>query len=548
MKRKLVFFVSMMIFLGGIVQAQNEKDGLSKLNQKDYKAAKNIFAGLLKKDPKNAVALYGMGEYYYYSGKMDSAKIFYQNGIDASGSYAYNYVGLGKINYLSNPAESESNFKDAVKKSKKDAGAIVSIARFYYELNPKKIKEAVHYIDMAIAQDPENSPAYIMNGLIELDKGNIGEAALQFDRAIHFDPNQMESYLSASKIMVSARNYQQAVDYINRAIAVNPKYWPAYKNLGELYYDNQKYDNAVKNYEIYFKNVPEDKDVTLYAYSLFFNKQYKEAHEMLDKLLAQNPNDYILYRLLGYISYETKDLTNGKLVMDKFFKLAPPDKILVDDYAYYGKMLSAIGNDSLAIVNYNLALKKDPTQIQMLDEIAKSYTKQKKYDLALQTSTEYLKQKPNVSTVDYFQLGKAYYTTANSLGAKPDSLHLHDAKADSIKQISYYIQADTLFSKVVKFSPNSYLGPFWRGRVNSAIDKETTLGLAKPYYEKALLTLVKDSIKYKKEVTEIYSYLGFYYYVKDDKTASIQYWKKLLELDPENAKALEAIKLLEKKK
>jgi tetratricopeptide (TPR) repeat protein len=92
------------------------------------------------------------------------------------------------------------------------------------------------------------------------------------------------------------------------------------------------------------------------------------------------------------------------------------------------------------------------------------------------------------------------------------------------------------------------LGSFWRARVNSAIDKETTLGLAKPFYEKVLETLVKDPVKYKKELSEIYSYLGFYYFQKEEKSASVDYWKKLLEIDPENLKAQEAIRSLEANK
>jgi tetratricopeptide (TPR) repeat protein len=100
---------------------------------------------------------------------------------------------------------------------------------------------------------------------------------------------------------------------------------------------------------------------------------------------------------------------------------------------------------------------------------------------------------------------------------------------------------------VVKYSPNSYIGTFWKGRVNSAIDKETTLGLAKPFYEKALETLIKDPVKYKKELSEIYAYLGFYYYVKEDTATSLENWRKLLEVDPESQVAQGAIKSLEKK-
>lgn len=517
--------------------AQTESEGFMKLNLKEFREAKQIFQSLIKANPQNAVALFGMGEYYYLTGKADSAKIFYSKGIDANSSYACNYAGMGKLSLTKAPAEAETFFKDAIKKSKKDVTAIVVIARAYYEQTPRNLNEAKRYSAMAIEIDPKNASALFLNGLIELASDNKNVATLQFDKAIYYDPAMLEAYLYQSDILASARNVPKAVEYINKAIAVNQSYWPAYKKLGELYYDNQKYAEAVASFSTYFKNVSDDKDVTHYAYSLFFNKQYQEARALLDKLIKQDANDYVLLRLQGYISYETKDLVNGKSVMDKFFQLVPADKILTDDYSYYGKMLSASGNDSLAVANYNLALKKDSSQYQIYDELSKIFSKQKKYDQSLQYSRKYLLKKPNLVTADFFQLGKAYYSTANSL----------DVKTDSLKQLGYFQNADSLFAKVETYSPNSYLGTFWRARVNSAIDKETTLGLAKPFYEKALEILVKDPVKYKKELSEIYSYFGFYYFQKEDKIASIDNWKKLLEIDPENSKALEAIKVLEKK-
>lgn len=538
MKRKITVILVLVVFLGGMVNAQNEKDGLSKLNQKEFGTAKQIFSKILKSDPKNTLALYGMGEYYFQKGRIDSAKIFFLNGIEASSSNAYNYVGLGKINLLSNSVAAEANFKDAVKKSKKDVGGIIAISKAYYEQTNKNLNEAKRYVELAISSDPASGAAYFQNGLIEYDKSNYADASLQFERAMHFDPNLMEAYMYQSKIMVISRNFPQAVESLNKAIAVDPKYWPAYKALGELNYDNHKYAESVTNFDIYFKNIPTDKDITHYAYSMFFNKQYQQARDMLDKLIQQNQNDYVLLRLLGYISIETKDLVNGKTIMDKFFTLVPADKILTDDYSYYGKMLSAVGNDSLAIANYNLALKKDSTQAQIYDEISKAYKRLKKYDHSLLYANKYVNKKPSITTGDYYNLGIAYYSSANIL----------DVKTDSLKQLKYYQTADSLFAKVETYSPNSYLGPLLRGRVNSVIDKETTLGLAKPFYEKALEILIKDPVKNKKEVSEVYAYLGFYYYVKNETATSIDYWKKLLEIDPENAKALEALNSLEKKK
>ncbi len=548
MNLKLTLLAFCLITFVSSIFAQKEIDGFEKLNRKEYADAKRIFGDMLKANPKDAVALYGMGEYYFGTGKLDSAKICYSNGIEANSSYAGNYAGLGRLSLSSSPAEAEEYFKDAVKRSKKNVSILLAIAKIYADQTPKNLVEAKRYVDKALEIDPNNAQAYFLNGLLEIANGNVSEATLQFERAIYFDSKNFEAYLQQSDIMVAARNPVQAIEYLNKLIAVKPDYWLAYKMLGKIYYNDKKYPEAIKNYGIYFKNVKTDDDVTYYAYSLFFNKQYKEATDVINILVRQNPNDYIPLRLLGYISYETKDLANGKSIMDKFFTLIPTDKILADDYSYYGKMLSVTGNDSLAIENYKLALKKDSTNFQIYDEMYKASYKLKKYDEALAFGEKFLSKKPNLVTGDYFQLGKAYYSVANNIDLKADSLKTRDVfKADSTRQRLYYTSADSLFSKVVKYSPNSYLGTFWRARVNSSIDKETTLGLAKPFYEKALEPLSKDPVKYKKELSEIYAYLGFYYYMKEDHTTSLDYWKKLLEIDPENSKAQEAIKSLEKK-
>ncbi len=565
MKLKLTLFIVLIALGVKLVSAQSESDGFSKLDKKDYSGAKKIFSTLVNTNPKNAAALYGLGECYYFTGKTDSAKISYLKGLDASSSYAGNYAGMGKVSMLSAPADAENYFKDAVKKSKKDATAIIAIANYYYSQTPKKLDDAKRYIDMAIGVDSKNASAYYLNGQIEVDRSNTGAASLQFEQAIYFNPNLFEAYFAQSAIMAAARNFPQAIEYINKVVVINPNYWIAYKYLGELYYGNQKYADAAKNFAIYFKNVPTDNDVTHYAYSLFFDKQYPQARQLMDKLIRQNPNDYVPLRLLGYISYEQKDYINGKSIMDKFFTLIPSDKVMTDDLSYYGKMLSASGKDSLAIVNYLLALKKDSTQFQIYDELAKSSNKLKKYDQGLQYSRDYLKRKPNQQPLDYYNLGRAYYITGKNLNVKKDTAKIDVAKtkttalkidtlmsmklkADSLKQLKYYTAADSLFAKVETLVPTSHLGSIMRARVNSEIDKETTLGLAKPFYEKALTILLTDTVKYKKEIIEAYSYLGFYYFMKEDKANAIDYFKKLLELDPENVQALKGINYYDLKK
>ena len=115
------------------------------------------------------------------------------------------------------------------------------------------------------------------------------------------------------------------------------------------------------------------------------------------------------------------------------------------------------------------------------------------------------------------------------------------------------MSADSVFHAIAEAAPDSYLGNFWRARANSALDPETTQGLAKPFYEEvAALLESKNDPHYNSALVECYSYLGYYYLLaienpalkaeaKANKDKSIEYWNKILAIDPANATAKRAL-------
>ena len=54
--------------------------------------------------------------------------------------------------------------------------------------------------------------------------------------------------------------------------------------------------------------------------------------------------------------------------------------------------------------------------------------------------------------------------------------------------------------------------------------------------------LEKNQDKYRKELSECYRYLGYYYYLKQDMDSSKLYWNKILDIAPTDKTALEALK------
>ena len=213
---------------------------------------------------------------------------------------------------------------------------------------------------------------------------------------------------------------------------------------------------------------------------------------------------------------------------------------------YYGHLLESLKKYDDAVIQYEKAVKMDPTKTDLYKNISSAYEQKNDYKKAISAYQKYYasldkeKQTPDLQ----FQIGRLYY----GAGTQPDSLTI---TVEERKQA--LMSADSVFHAIAEAAPDSYLGNFWRARANSALDPETTQGLAKPFYEEvAALLESKNDPHYNSALVECYSYLGYYYLLaienpalkaeaKANKDKSIEYWNKILAIDPANATAKRAL-------
>ena len=186
-------------------------------------------------------------------------------------------------------------------------------------------------------------------------------------------------------------------------------------------------------------------------------------------------------------------------------------------------------------MQYLKAITLDTTQTELWREISNAYEQKNDYTDAIAAYQKYYEALPtDGQTADLqFQMGKLYY----GKGTQSDTLAvgLDERKAA-------LVSADSIFAVIAQTAPDSYLGNFWRARANSALDPETTQGLAKPYYEEVAALLVnKNDPRYNSVLVECYSYLGYYYLVANKLPESKEYWNRILAIDPANATAKRAL-------
>ena len=120
---------------------------------------------------------------------------------------------------------------------------------------------------------------------------------------------------------------------------------------------------------------------------------------------------------------------------------------------------------------------------------------------------------------------------------------------------SYYntefVKADSVLTKLTELQPESPLGYIWAAKARVQVDSTGEQGLAQPMYEKYLELVLADDAKTqekeKKNIIEAYDYLGTYALQhKDNIAEATSYFRKVLELDPANARAKEFMNELSK--
>jgi len=532
-----------LLVIGSASFGQDLNSALKMTYQEQFDAADVAFNALIAKEPAN-------GKYYYYSGENQLASYFvdptnipfeaiakkaverFNKGIAANPNEPLNYVGLGKVALIQNDmANAGVNFAKAklflpARKMKSSlskpdqATLFIRLAEAYVQVGSKDTVQVFDYLRKAEVLDSKNPELYLVQGdywFYTLNNGS--RAALNYKRAQDFSPNSTRARVRLGQLYTRIRSYQDALNYYQEALDIDPSFAPAYLEMGFLYSKMNKPAESKENFKKYLdlssSNIAAKRR---YANMLIQTEDYKGAIEQINQIMAMDSLSYNdLNRALAYSYYEEKKYDQAKYYIGKFMKNAPAEKVTPKDYAYYGRILIKNGEDSLGINQLTNAFDLDTTNVDLLNEIASLYLKAKK---PLNAGATYkLKiQYTNGNVNDYYKMGRAYFDAKN------------------------WVEADSAFAKVNRMSPDFEPAFLFRARVYSNLDPDTKEGLAKPFYEILIEKASADSVKYGKDMLEAYNYLGYYYLVNKQYCESLEYWDKIVAIDPANENANSALK------
>lgn len=434
----------------------------------------------------------------------------------------------------SDPARAADEVDQLLKgKNKKKPELLVAVGQAYLESG--KEKEAQIYAELARKADMRYASAYVLEGDIALVQKNIGTACQFYEQAIYFDAGCKEAYLKYAYVYRSSAP-QLAIEKVMELKKIDPSYLPADRAIAEMYYDNNQFSKATLVYAQFINSsgVTED-DLIKYAFALFLSHDFNTSLQVAQKGLERYPRHATFNRLMMYNYADLKRYEEGLNAADQFFNASDHPDFAYLDYVYYGHLLHATKQHDAAIAQYTQAMELDNQKANLWREISEIYESKGDYDQAIESFRKYMETvSPEKHTADLdLELGKLYYAKGTDTDTPSG---MENEKIEALKK------ADEMFAAVSRKASNSHLGNFWRARTQSALDPETTQGLAKPYYELVIAMLIgKNEPMYNTVLVECYSYLGYYHLVTDSPDESKIYWNKILEIAPGHTTALKAL-------
>ena len=551
--KKIKIITYAMLLSGFLVNAQDVDQANKAIDAEQYEKAKGLLKSIIKAKPDNGRATFLLGNVYLTQNMPDSAKIYFDKGMSAKEESKLNSIGLGQLDLdAKNTAAAKSKF-DAVMKDmrKRDIEEYIFIARAYMNSENADYNKAIELLSIAKEKNSSDPQVLLALGDAYYGKKDQNNAYSSYRNAYQADNTIIRAKMQLGVLLKGAKAYTEAVKAYDEVIALNPKYGPVYRELAETYYlwgNNEPTtykENITKALSFY------EKYMTLTDYSLtsrmrhadflILAKDFKALEveaNIMKEIAGVNPR---ILRYLGYSAYENGNIEGAIKALSDYTN-NPTSKVIALDYLFLGKAKIKKGMpegakviDSIqlnsAIIDFKKGIQIDPLAGLNMNEIGKELYEAKLFGAAASVF-EISANNPESKNflIDNFYLGNSIYYNNTFQGAKVDKLMLQ--------------KADNAFGNVLTASPGTFDAIIFRARTNKLMENDEMMARYYEQYVDAVTAKGEDEVtKNKVKLVEAYNNIASHY-ANFDKVKAKEFLNKTLAVDPANAYALEAIKLL----
>lgn len=536
-KISITILTAGLLIVSGL-KAQTIQEGMNHNYADRFKSAIAVFEKLLATNPNNIEAIYWLGQTYFDMDENAKARQVYEKALASNGSAPLILVGLGHADLHDNkPSDARQKFESAItaatgKKGLVDPMVLSAIGRANVDAKAGDPAYAVQKLEAAADKGEKNTETLLQlgNAYRKANPGQGGGQAFEtYKKALHVNPSFAVANLRLAKLFESQKNWDLFIQYLNDAIKSDPNFSPAYYELYYYYLNTRKNEEAEKQLIKFMATTDaEPKNDFLYAQLCWAKKDFACAVVKAEGIATAmgTMTKPKVYKLLADANFQKGDYPNARKYSDMYFMKEKKEDVISFDYKLLADILGKTGGTSDEIFNTyvkgaaldTLLTGKIDFLKQGADALKALGDRNKEGDIRM----EIMKLKPNPSQRDYFDAGFAYYQGKN------------------------YEKSKAIYTTYSQKWPDETFG--WQMLFQIGRLEDTTMekGTAVPFAIKYLEVLEKDTAKNRKSILSTAGYLAQYNAnIVKDKIKAVEYFKKMLVLDPTNPDLPKYIQQLE---
>lgn len=280
-----------------------------------YQQALKEFNKAIKLDPDFYKAYNNAGKIMQETGKLAEAEKYYRKALEIEPKCSEAVDNLGTVLYAKNQTDASINkFKEAIGLNSKNSSA-------YYHLGEALVSRgdynsAINYLQTALYLNPNSAPVHDMLGKAYQKQGNEAAAIVEYRKSSMIKPEYSCPYLRLANIYQDRGDDEMAIAELKSAVSINPDFQEGKLKIADISLKSDKIDQAIKYYRELLGNKDyedqalkglskayfmEAQEVSANA-SITSESEYVDAENAIKQAIQLNPDDLQLYLALLRIS------------------------------------------------------------------------------------------------------------------------------------------------------------------------------------------------------------------------------------------------------
>jgi tetratricopeptide (TPR) repeat protein len=520
------------------------------LRRRNYDKALEQFQLAQRMDPNLALAHWGAGECARRNDDCATALPEFQRAVELDHKYPDAQLALGDcLTQLNKFNDAVAALQPGLNWGKWKPRFLVALGNV--EMARDSLRDAGIYFTQAREADPDDPITNKALGDFYLKRG-IGSLAIpEYEKAVALDSTDIDLRFALGRALAFDTRYSDAIEQYKWVADKNPDYSGAQLALGDIYYragqaDPRYYAEARPRLEKYTQLAPNDaRGWSLLGRTLYYLREKDAAVAAMQKAQALGDKSKDMYTVLFRALVDQKDWAGAQAAIQK----GEPNTA---DLLKLAQVQAFLGNGAAADSVYRALVEKDSTSNDAkfaLLEMGKAQYKAKDYPTAIGTLTRRIGLDPNTDEAYYYrglchkeltQFPEAISDLRQAATIAPTKGDRHFWLAVTLTQVK-----DSMDVAMTEFKASLAVDSTSKNAVLAYQQIGLHDYLMKKDWKGAIAVLEKAlAIDPVNKQTLIW--LGQAYQNAGERDKALDFYKKVLAIDPNEPNATNGIKSLQK--